>query len=216
MFVCISVCGCVHTFVLICRNVRALLVQYVAHTHTHTQDQVWCRAQLHRDAIKERILSPASRGLAGNQHHDCKPPSLCFYKHLRYVLNMPVKLRSIHILQDSSRMQYIAEEGCADSSLQAKWGSVQQEVSFAKALGVLPLGHRASNCLGNRLSGGNMGSGGRACKGRGRRVIANNRGRVSRWQARGRGRRRWSTAMTSEQKMLKIATTGQIEACLAD
>ena len=137
------------------RNVRALLVQYVA--HTHTQDQVWCRAELHCDAIKARILSPASRGLAGNQHHDCKPPSLCFYKHLRYVLNMPVKLRSIHILQDSSRMQYIAEEGCADSSLQAKWGSVQQEVSFAKALGVLPLGHRASNCLGNRLSGGNMG-----------------------------------------------------------
>ena len=60
VFVCISVCGCVHTFVLICRNVRALLVQYVA--HTHTQDQVWCRAQLHRDAIKARILSPASRG----------------------------------------------------------------------------------------------------------------------------------------------------------
>ena len=181
-------------------NVRALLVQYVA--HTHTQDQVWCRAQLHCDAIKARILSPASRGLAGNQHHDCKTPSLCFYKHLKYILNIPL-LRSLHILQGSSRMQYIAEEGSADSSLQAKWGSVQQEVSFAKALGVLPLGHRASNCLGNRLSGEIWGAGGgRACKckGRGRQVIANNRGRVSRWQARGRGWKRWSTARTSEQK----------------
>ena len=48
-----------------------------------------------------------------------------FYKHLRYVLNMLVKLRSIHILQDSSRMQYIAEEGCADSSLQVGFGAAR-------------------------------------------------------------------------------------------
>ena len=112
-------------------------------------------------------------------------------------------------------MQYIAEEGCADSSLQAKWGSVQQEVSFAKALRVLPLGHRASNCLGNRLSGGNMGVWWKGVQRKGKAGNCKQQGASKQVAGKGEGAEK---VVYSHDigKMLKIATTGQIEACLAD
>ena len=117
-------------------------------------------------------------------------------------------------------MQYIAEEGSADSSLQAKWGSVQQEVSFAKALGVLPLGHRASNCLGNRLSGGNMGGWwwkGVQVQRKGKAGNCKQQGARSKQVAgKGEGAEKVVYSQDIGTKMLKIATTGQIEACLAD
>ena len=116
-------------------------------------------------------------------------------------------------------MQYIAEEGCADSSLQAKWGSVQQEVSFAKALGVLPLGHRASNCLGNRLSGGNMGVWwwkGVQVQRKGKAGNCKQQGASKQVAGKGEGEEKVVYSQDIGTKMLKIATTGQIEACLAD
>ena len=117
-------------------------------------------------------------------------------------------------------MQFIAEEGCADSSLQAKWGSVQQEVSFAKAPGVLPLGHRASNCLGNRLSGGNMGGWwwwkGVQVQRKGKAGNCKQQGASKQVAGKGEGAEKVVYSQDIGTKMLKIATTGQIEACFAD